>query len=364
MAALFPSMKRDSGPGHPWIALEKTKGGIIDKFPEVLIDAVLAVVDLWANNPPGTLPNDPVELIEQGFSAPMRVFVKNEPHNKEKISTGRLRLIIMVPIHLVLAEMLIFSDQNNEEIDHWATTPSKPGLGLAEDRHLKTIWEEVQSRQELKAEADVSGYDFSLCEDFFIMDARRRVLLAGAPIEGAFYNAVHNAHHVMCRSVYALSDGRMFKQLHPGVMKSGRYVTSSTNSFIRVMLAHSIGADWAIAMGDDSVESAVPGAIEKYAELGLKVKFYRTFNDEFEFCSHNFAGGSAYPSKPGKMLYNLVNQRGDFSTKFRLFQQWHFEMRHHPELNTWISAIERLGWSAQNDGTQSKPQTSAEEETA
>lgn len=359
---LLPSMKRDSGPGHPWVELAKTKGEIIDRYREMLVDAVLETVELWGNTPHGSLPEDPVELIEKGFSAPMRTFVKNEPHASDKIESGRLRLIIMVPMHLVLAEMLIFGTQNNEEIAHWAEIPSKPGLGLAEDHHIKSIFEEVDAQREKVAQADVSGFDFSLCEEFFKYDAKRRVRLAGAEEKSIFANACYNAHHVMCRAVYALSDGRMFKQLHPGVMKSGRYVTSSTNSFIRVMLAFCIGALWAIAMGDDSLETAVDDAQQRYARLGLTVKFYDLIGcpTSFDFCSHIFQDGVAWPSKPGKMLYNLLSQSGTESQLIQQFQQWFFEMRHHPQVDEWTRVIERSGWAAQNNGT--KELTPREEE--
>lgn len=366
MLALYPSVKRDSGPGHPWVALGKTKGEIMDRYPLVLAQEVIRVVTLWATTPRGTLPPDPVDLIRLGLSDPMRVFIKSEPHGKDKIDTGRLRLIIMVPVHLVLAEMLIFGTQNNEEIAHWADIPSKPGFGLSEDLQIKKIWEEVTSRPEELAEADVSGYDFCLDDYMFQLDAERRVRLAGASLDSLFANACFNAHFVMCRAVYCLSDGRMYKQLHAGVMKSGRYVTSSTNSFIRVMLAHAVGAAWCIAMGDDSLESHVDGAVEKYARYGIRIKFIRKVSRtpmKFEFCSHIFSQGVAWPSNPGKMLYNLLAQGFSERQMLTLFQQWVFEMRHHPDVDNWIRAIEHCGWAVQNNGQQNpKTETTTEAE--
>lgn len=353
--ALFPSVKRESGPGHPWVRLGKTKGEIMDKYGDMLAQATVDVLRKLGGAPRGTLPETPVELIRQEFSAPMRVFVKSEPHGEDKVRTGRLRLIIMVPVHLVLAEMLIFGTQNNEEISHWDEIPSKPGFGLSEDHQITKLWNEVKSRKETLAEADVSGFDFCLCEQFFLFDAERRVRLSGASPGSVFENVVYNMHHVMCRAVYTLSNGRMFQQLEPGVMKSGRYVTSSTNSFIRVMLARAIGSSWCIAMGDDSLESLVPDAVEKYKRLGINIKFLREVNQhplKFEFCSHVFSGGNAWPSKPGKMLYNLLSQGGTTRFKYQQFQQWYFEMRHHPDVDTWVRAIERCGWATQNNGKQ------------
>lgn len=350
---LFSKMKRQSGPGHPWVGLAPTKGAIIDNHSEMLIDAVLDTLRAWTSEPEGQLPEDAVDLIRGGYSAPMRVFVKAEPHGLDKVAQKRWRIIVMVPIHIVLAEMLIFGTQNEEEINHWDSIPSKPGLGLADDAHIRSILEEVKTKGvNGVAEADVSGYDFSLCDQFFQYDARRRVRLAGAEEGSLFSRAVYNAHHVLNRAVFALSDGKMYAQLKPGVMKSGRYVTSSTNSFIRVLLAHGIGARWCIAMGDDSLEDPVLEAAAKYKKLGVNVKFYTICDDAFEFCSHTFTDGVAYPSKPGKMLYNLLSQNGDFTKKFMLIQQWGFEMRHHPDLDSWEDAITRCEWVTQNDGNQ------------
>jgi hypothetical protein len=323
----------------------------MDKYSDLLVEATIDVVNKLAASPVGSLPEDPVDLVLGGYVAPMRVFVKNEPHAPDKLKDGRVRLIVMVPFHVVLAEMLIFGIQNNEEISHWDEVPSKCGIGLADDAHIETMCMEMERRglnQGNVAEADISGFDWSLTDKMFYLDAKRRWLLSGQQSE-IFRRLLFNMHHVMCRSVFALSDGRMYKQNMPGLMKSGRYVTSSTNSFIRVLLAHSIGAKWCVAMGDDSLEEYVDGAQEKYERLGVKVKFYTRSNRNFEFCSHTFVGGIAYPSKPGKMLYNLFMQK---RPTMESFQQWAFEMRHHPEYDNWVMAIVRSGWAVQIDGKQ------------
>lgn len=330
----------------------------------MVIDAVEATLLQWASNPKGSLPEDPVELVKQGFSSPMRTFVKNEPHTQAKIESGRLRLIIMVPLHLVICEMALFGQQNEEEISHWDQVPSKPGFGLSEDSHISSMWSSVVPQLEKGnvAEADVSGYDFSLCERFFLYDAKRRYLLAGG--NNVFLeNAIFNCTHIMCRAVFALSDGRMFKQMSPGIMKSGRYVTSSTNSFIRVMLSRAIGSDWCYAMGDDSLEGYVEGAAEAYRKMGINVKFYKRCDKTFEFCSHTFEGGKAYPTKPGKMVFNLLSQNGTHGFKCEVVHQFLHEMRHHPEVDDYYRVIWRSEWAAQSeDGKQKVKEVQDREE--
>jgi len=103
-------------------------------------------------------------------------------------------------------------------------------------------------------------------------------------------------------------------------------------------------------MGDDSLEDYVDGAAEAYRKMGIHVKFYTKCTDEFCFCSQTFRDGIAFPSTPGKMTFNLVQQGGEQSQKLAFFQQWAFEMRHSPDHDRWVAAIERSGWAAQRDG--------------
>lgn len=348
---LLRGVKRESGPGHPWIGLEKTKGGIVDRHKGLLYQATMEYLNLLAETPIGTMPEDPVDLVRQGFASPMRVFVKNEPHSAQKLETGRVRLIIMVPFHIVLAEMLIFGTQNNKEIRHWDSIPSKPGIGLTEDRHVGKVWDDVKGmlgRGQL-AEADVSGYDFSLTERMFYYDALRRVYLAQCKGGTSFDRVVMNITHALCRSVFALSDGTMLKQEIPGVMKSGRYCTSSTNSYIRVLLSYAVGSSFCISMGDDSLEEYVTEAPRLYKEMGVHVKFYKKCDNVFEFCSQTFKDGKSFPSNPAKMLFNLLNQKGEFKQKCLLFQQWNFEMRNSPAILLGEEILERSEWPAQNN---------------
>lgn len=351
---LYNSVERKSGPGHPWVALAKTKGEIIDNYSELLVEAVLETVRIWTTYPAGTLPDDPVALVEMGASAPVRLFVKNEPHTREKLDVGRVRLISMCSLHMVLAEKLLCGKQNEMEIAHWASIPSKPGIGLAEDAHIEImharVKELVGTSESGMAEGDASGWDFSVSWNLFKAEADARCYLAGVT-SGPLYNGIQNCIWVLARSVFALSDGRMYKQLYPGIMKSGSYLTSSSNSRMRVIAALSIGASWCEAMGDDSLEEYVENAIEKYARLGIRMKYYTRCGATFDFCSHEFANGVAYPSNPGKMMYNLLNQNGDFKEKFNHFQQWYFEMRHSPDVDSWVELLERSGWAAQINGS-------------
>lgn len=68
------------------------------------------------------------------------------------------------------------------------------------------------------------------------------------------------------------------------------------------MCAKYAGASWAIAMGDDALES-VDTDLSVYKDIGLKVEV----SGQLEFCFHIFEKPDlAIPVNVGKMLYKLI----------------------------------------------------------
>jgi len=328
---LYPFLKRDSSPGHPWVALGSTKGMIIDKYGGLLAQATLATLRLWSVSDVSTLPTDPVELVIKGYLSPLRVFVKDEPHNDAKLSEGRVRLIASMPVHIVLAQMILCGPQNRAEIEQWKGCPSCPGMGLAVDSDVKSVVESVLPLL-LKGElayADVSGFDWSVDETLMMFDTLRRISLAynASP---RYARALRCMAYVVLRAVFALSDGTLLAQLVAAIVKSGDYRTSSTNSFLRVLLAFAIGALLARTMGDDSVEQRVVDAAKKYLAMGIKLKSYQTSSEGFEFCSSWFTReGVAFPINPAKGLVTLLAHK---QVDLMLRQQFRLEFRNSPVL--------------------------------
>lgn len=241
-----------------------------------------------------------IDLIHMGLCDPVRLFVKQEPHTLKKIEEKRFRLISSVSLVDQVVERLLFGFQNNREILLWRTCPSKPGMGLSAGEQAQSIYSELCAKHFMHpaAEADISGFDWSVQSWELMADLQMRIEL------GAFSPAVARAAKArmfcLSLSVFQLSNGRLIAQGKPGIMKSGSYVTSSTNSRIRCLMAKLIGSPWCIAMGDDSVEGFVVDAPTKYAELGHKVKDYVAcasyYNGELKFvnfCSH-YIGKNAY----------------------------------------------------------------------
>lgn len=334
-------VNRTSSPGTPWVVLCKDKGQVVDDHSSLLVSEVLSRLRKLADVDLFDVPEaeDPVWLVQQGYCDPVRLFVKNEPHSLEKISEGRLRLISSVSITDEVIERLLFEVQNNAEIDHWVECPSKPGIGLAKDEQAAMLYEALRDLLVMAAESDVSGWDWNVKDWMLALDARVRVALA----EGAgklYARLVCNRMWCLARSVFSLSDGRLIAQRIPGIMKSGSYVTSSTNSRMRVALALLTGALWAIAMGDDCVEQWRENAAQEYARFGIKVKvFQRVEGGCFEFCSHSFTPRRiAIFLNMAKATYRLLSNAPD---EQRLAQYKEIT-RHSPDQAMYLAAIDQV----------------------
>nr|WBG54075.1 P1-P2 protein [Beet chlorosis virus] len=253
------------------------------------------------------------QLVQHGLCDPIRVFVKGEPHKVSKLEEGRYRLIMSVSLVDQLVARVLFQNQNKREIELWRAVPSKPGFGLSTDDQIEDFVKVLASQlgeepQEVfnnwstkLIPTDCSGFDWSVA-DWMLeddMEVRNRLTRNNnhttKRLRSVWLKCISN-------SVLCLSDGRLLSQRVPGVQKSGSYNTSSSNSRIRVMAAYHCGASWAMAMGDDALES-VDSNLTEYKKLGFKVEVAK----QLEFCSHIFKNERlALPLNVKKMLYKLI----------------------------------------------------------
>jgi hypothetical protein len=233
--------------------------------------------------------------------------------------------------------------------------PVKPGMGLSDEGILAIIRyvKDKLAVNGLVSESDISGWDFTMQEPDFKMDADRRIYLASS--EGTVHAVILRAHfYCMARKVMVLSNGMVIMQVKPGIMPSGWYNTSSTNSNVRcydhiAIAIKQLRTPGIMAMGDDSDEKHVDNAVEEYAKRGKKVKMYNVRSaDDFEFCSMRFVQGTAYPVSEVKQLINLLcykpRDKEDLWSRYGDFNR---EMRYHPKLSFYQDLIRDTGWLEQ-----------------
>jgi len=282
---------------------------------------------------------NPVELVLRGLCDPVRLFIKDEPHSLRKVSEGRFRLISNVSLVDQIIERFLFSAQNITEIEQYSNIPSKPGMGLHDDG-IAVLLDNVKQSISPLAEADISAWDWSVQEWELMADAARRIRMYGLSASSVASRLILNRTRCLARKVFVLSDGTMYSQNSYGIQASGSYNTSSTNSWIRAYVAHLIGSLWVITMGDDSIESVVDNAIQKYSQYGHTCKNYDvTSPDDFEFCSMRFIGGTAYPVNQWKSMFKLLSTKVCASDRYALLVQWTYEYRHHPDLGKLLAFI-------------------------
>lgn len=264
----------------------------------------------------------PEELVLLGVCDPVRLFVKQEPHKMSKIVTKRFRLISSVSLIDQLVERVLFGPQNRKEISMWELIPSKPGIGLT-DQMTRDLFARTRIASNIGplAEADISGWDWSVQDWELEADVEIRISLSQG-LHSCAAQAMRNRMYCLSNSVFSFSDGELRAQVYPGLMKSGSYLTSSTNSRCRVFDHYVLAGDklsWVMAMGDDSVEVDISrdgksGAL-LYESLGKTVGMYNYCPvkngavESFEFCSHRFNQGCAVPLNWAKMLARFVSNK-------------------------------------------------------
>jgi len=308
------SLQLDAGVGVPLIAFGPTTHRQWVEDPKLLpVLARLVFARLQKLADPNLESLDAEGLVKCGACDPIRLFVKGEPHKQAKLAEGRYRLIMSVSLVDQLVARVLFQEQNKQEIALWRAVPSKPGFGLSTDMQVHDFMENLSRRVGVSAEeicrnhrqyvipTDCSGFDWSVSHWMLQDDMEVRNQLTHNLSE-LTRRLRANWLHCISNSVLCLSDGTLLAQRVPGVQKSGSYNTSSSNSRIRVMAAFHCGASWAMAMGDDALESPDSNLLE-YKNLGFKVEE----SEKLEFCSHIFESPDlAIPVNVGKMLYKLI----------------------------------------------------------
>lgn len=293
-----------------------------------------------------------------GLCDPVKIFVKEEPHSLKKCEELRWRLICSVSVIDNIIARLLFGLQNTTEINSWTYIPSKPGLGFHDDG-LRALYDEVSSAGDISS-SDISGWDWSMTKSDFDADLQRRAEL-NQGLDSSWYKIARMHYLCMQSKVFLLSDGSMYEQTIPGVMPSGWYNTSSTNSFIRCLDSYSVQLDcgvardslWCIAMGDDCIERTVDAAhaIESYGRRGKVVKMYDTFTDSFEFCSQVWAGSyKAITTNGVKLFKRLLHQKPADPAELDMYvSQWRYNMRYNPpeEVNEFYRVLVESGWTDQ-----------------
>lgn len=337
-----------SSPGAPYFQFGARNADLIRDYRPELVEGVRTrIVFLCKAVPRAVNELDARGLVSLGLCDIVRVFVKNEPHKREKIQSLRERLIMSISLVDQVVERFLYAPQNRLEVERWTECPSSPGIGFDDETNRVTfgLFKPYMDTGILRT-SDISGWDWCYKPWLEYADCEIRVKLAGLDHDHPLANAMRTRSLCALRSVFSLSDGRLFELGFDGIMKSGRYVTSSTNSRARVLLADVVQLrqtgqhGWCRSMGDDAGESHADGAVDAYEALGFRVKEYEECDGQFEFCSHLYKDGRAEPLTWAKTLYRYLSQSERTAD---LRAQFLYEIRDCPLCPDIIRALELSG---------------------
>lgn len=324
--------------------LASTNKKLFEDYGNDIWSLVMDRLNIWLDYSGNYEDLEAEDLVRLGFCDPVKLFVKDEPHSKEKVKDGRYRLISSVSIVDQIIERLLHSRLNGNCIEMWDECPSKCGLGLHDDGMI-LITESIKRLIALRGEVmatDVSGWDWSV-QGWEIRDAMEvRIKLAQATEDSVFAHLCRINAMVVSSSVFVDPDGNCYAQTSPGIQLSGRYCTSSDNCFMRIvaclharimaglepLVDGKCGID---AMGDDSVEVAFEQILEQYEKIGHRIKgvTYNSSVEGVEFCSQVFAeSGLAKPVQASKTVFRFLSRSKDTQEYPELWAQLSWYLRH------------------------------------
>lgn len=344
---LIPMVREDSvsisKPGFPFMLLGcQSVGQVLDVYPDVLCAAVNE--RLYARLREHAFEGlGGMLLAKRHLRDVVRLFVKNEPHSREKIDLGRFRLIMNSSLVDIVCDRVVGGALIKKEIQTWDTIPSKPGMGLDPVSVHK-----LRAGLPLgkKISSDVKAWDWCVREWLIMLAAAVETAQYGVGPSSDLAKLLRVSAHCTMNKILCTSDGELVEVEGGGIQESGSLFTASRNSKMRVLLAFLAGAEEAAAMGDDAVEVWLNGALDsaKYLEMGFRVEVPELPQGvEFEFCSTHFKEDGTYePLNWAKTLFRLLKHKPDPA----LYCQFFSEMWRSSEWSRIRDYLRTTAWAA------------------
>jgi hypothetical protein len=202
---------------------------------------------------------------------------------------------------------MLFAKQNDKEVQKALEIPSAQGFILAYGG-WKLHFDQWK-RKNLIFGSDKTAWDWTVQEWMISLDLnfRQRMITAN---DDWFKQATKVYKNAFYDAQWILSDGRVYKQLYPGIMKSGCVNTISTNSHCQVMLhlLYSIRKGISpepmlVAVGDDTLQAEQHASdISLYEDFGVKIK---SVSETLEFLGREWDSDGPRPMYTSKHIFSL-----------------------------------------------------------
>lgn len=314
-------VKRDASPGYPGLIYGPTNEDVIGFHTPEYISAVATERILLLGEINFSLMEglSGIDCVKLGLTDPIRLFIKNEPHSKEKMASGRYRLINSVSLIDQMVEKYLCGRQNKVEIANYALIPSMSGMGnhqtgLTGAVKTKHLIEQILNR----AGTDARAFDWTCTHQTMMIDPRFRAQVLGLP---TWENHYTKRQLLLITSAVIIDDGSVYNQVSRGVQKSGSANTSGGNSRNRVVaraialpeMPLVINGEWQVrAMGDDCAENIGDLSHEQvkaaYRRQNVQIKLVTSMVvDGFvEFCGLEFSETGIYNPRALKTVNQFL----------------------------------------------------------
>lgn len=250
-----------------------------------------------------------------------RVFVKTEPHKLSKKIAGRWRLIICPPLYEQVAWSMLFGDANDIEIEQVAHIPSVQGMKLVNGDWK--FWLSKMRNSGYDTAVDKTAWDWTVQKWLLDTELELRIRLCN-------YGPHRDQFAALAKRCYSwafdsprllLTSGRVYRQITPGIMKSGCVNTISANSHMQIIL-HTVlclraGMDpypLPIAVGDDTQSNSVnTPTVEEFVRFGAVVKY---IDRSPEFVGHYLLQDGPLPIYVAKHLCRYLMVEDEHLVEF------------------------------------------------
>lgn len=332
------NLDRSSSPGHPFCREATTIGQWL-KFDGAVFDDY-SVRRLWYY-----VQNLIMNEEEHFFS----VFIKDEAHKESKLQSGRFRLILASPLHFQVLWHMIFDYQNDLEIQHSLHLPSQQGISLVEGRWKQyyRIWKD----RAYDVGLDRTAWDWTVPWWKLQLDLEHRCRMVCGSGKDEWISLAKKLYWLAFGNpILLLPDGRMFRQLYPGIMKSGLVNTIATNSKMQI-IDHILVClrckfdlfPLPVACGDDTLNCSDQVDFDAYEALGSVIK---SISVGLEFVGHEFVASGPVPLYFEKHLFNSFYV-GDGELLIQYLDSMLRMYAHSDKFHFWASVVDLLGLSSE-----------------
>lgn len=248
-------------------------------------------------------------LLDGNFEVMFNVFIKEEPHKLSKIEVDRFRLIIGSPLPFQVLCHMLFDFFNDKVIENAYELPTQQGIVLngGSWRNFRHQWVSLG----LNMGVDKSAWDWTVPGWKIELVMKLRLRLVFGSKYDRWCNLVERAYRALYDdAMLILSDGRVFKQVYPGVMKSGCVNTISDNSLMQIidhiLVCEDLGTSYRPlprALGDDTLQSSKQVVdMFSYERYGCVVK---SATEGLEFAGMDFKFTGPEPLYFEKHLFKV-----------------------------------------------------------